>query len=414
MPTPFLGWPLRHLNRVARPKPSRLLYSVNHRRLGGLGIQDRPKQGSPAYQTLCPYGYHHFHLEWRPLTGGNMGYERTLSQGEVLRVVSWNIDSRAPGLANRASAAIHHLKDLFGDYLSRPMVVMPQEVRNHSLAAILAQRWVQSNFYVSAIESFQQPSTFMLVSKHLRFHIWFRVPLESRMGKEALCVDIEVSPCACKERIELPRKYLRLCTTHLELDSKSESESERNQLRSRQLTQISVLLHEPITEHKHIVGGIVGGDMNSTSPLHDVNDVELSDVWQQGAPECTPAQKHGQKDLAYGRAYGNTWAYQSEGSINHKRTNKLFSTGLETVALTEPQDLSGKVGRLGIGVKTRCAALGDVPRETKVIYESLIDYPFNYRFNAKPQPEAITKGVQEMREVWISDHFGIAIGVKIR
>lgn len=52
---------------------------------------------------------------------------------------------------------------------------------------------------------------------------------------------------------------------------------------------------------------------------------------------------------------------------------------METVTLAEPQDVTGRLGRLGIGLKTEVEAWES---ETK--------------FNT-----------------WVSDHFGIAVGIKV-
>jgi tyrosyl-DNA phosphodiesterase 2 len=73
----------------------------------------------------------------------------------------------------------------------------------------------------------------------------------------------------------------------------------------------------------------------------------------------------------FGRVEGHMWGYQPRSRWPPIRFDKFFYTeDLEVVALEETQDCSGQVGRLGVGLKTE-------------------------------------KGL------WVSDHFGIAIGVKV-
>jgi len=58
----------------------------------------------------------------------------------------------ALGPAERASAAMEHLEEYFGD-TPESLVVMLQGVRDESLHAILENTWVQRNFAVSDIQA---------------------------------------------------------------------------------------------------------------------------------------------------------------------------------------------------------------------------------------------------------------------
>lgn len=111
--------------------------------------------------------------------------------------------------------------------------------------------------------------------------------------------------------------------------------------------------------------------------IHRRPDVGLRDVWEDNAQAHGPSGtdsadvKPGEKDPTFGKAEGHTWGYRPRARFPPRRFDKIFYTGdLGVVALEEVNDSSGKVGRLGVDVKTE-------------------------------------KGM------WISNHFGIAVGVKV-
>ena len=203
-----------------------------------------------------------------------------------------------------------------------------------------------------------------MVSYEIQVGTWFRTPLPGNMERDALFIDIPVSTCTGNSAAEearnsigqsrLGKRYLRLCTTHLE----SLWEAEGKEFRPRQLAQISALLKAPPTKYVQITGDLVGGDMNHISLLdfscHKMADIDLFDVWEDISPPPIPELKPFQKDLSYGRAKGNTWGYQSKNAHSRKRLDKFFYTGsVEIMTIPEAQDLAGKIGRLGIGTKTR-------------------------------------------------------------
>jgi hypothetical protein len=66
----------------------------------------------------------------------------------------WNIYSKGPDAAKRASWAMDGLREVFGDP-PPPMVIMLQGVQSQSLAAILDHQWAMKNFALSNVECSQ-------------------------------------------------------------------------------------------------------------------------------------------------------------------------------------------------------------------------------------------------------------------
>lgn len=254
------------------------------------------------------------------------------------------------GRAQRASAAMDYLKSLFGDP-SPPMVIMLQEVRKESLSAIQEHPWIRENFMLSDLDPPGRYFTVMLVSLHVNTSNWFRVPLPSKMGRDALFVDIPLKDAEAVCHV----KILRLCTTHLE----SLWETEGNEKRPLQLAQISSFLKAAPIGNSRIVAGLLGGDMNSISALdavsHQAAAVDLRDVW--GEPPLAsdvPPTKRGVTDLTYGRVQGHTWGYFNPKAHSRKRFDKFLITGAaDTVPVAEAQDMTRDIGRLGIGLMTK-------------------------------------------------------------
>jgi tyrosyl-DNA phosphodiesterase 2 len=288
-----------------------------------------------------------------------------------------------------------------------PTVLMLQEVSEDSLPAILAHAWVRDNFILSDKTAPQWYFTLLLVSKTLATERWFRVPfVGSGMGRDALFVDIQFSSplpdgggdvrIAASEAEDGPKKQekkkvLRVCTTHLE----SLSEREGFEKRPKQLGLISRLLkgaregweegEDDPSGSVEVIAGFVGGDMNSISDLdnacHRRSEIELKDVWEENVTSAEINAEHKaylsqEEDSTFGRLQGHTWGYQPRQRWPPKRMDKFFYTGiegreLEFMALEETKgDASGKLARLGVGLKTEWGQ-------------------------------------------WVSDHFGIAVDVKV-
>ena len=322
----------------------------------------------------------------------------------------------APDRKSRALSAMTHLMELFGDP-PPPSVIMLQEVHSESLAAILEHSWVKDNFAISDVDVPERYITIMMVSQQLQAGSWFRCPLPTRMGRDALLVDVPIS--SVRGDTGHSKRILRLCTTHLE----SLWECEGHEFRPRQLAQISALLKAPSRHGVEIAGGLVGGDMNPISPLdficHQTCDVDLRDVWEDipylPGPRPTPFRK----DLSYGRAKGNTWGYQSTGAHSRKRMDKFLYTGsVDTEALSEAQDLSGKIGRLGIGLKTKVEVLASERQRFRVLRGKIVEEPFEVYYDIQSKHlfphDGYEDCVRKTIDGWVSDHFGIAIGLRVR
>lgn len=300
-----------------------------------------------------------------------------------------------------------HLKEIFGNP-PPPLVIMLQEVHRQSLEAILNHSWIRENFVLSNTDAPRGHFTLMMVSQHIQAKRWFRVPFLSHMRRDALVVDIPISSLGGGS--EHLQKCLRLCTMHLE------SSPEGNELRPSQLAQVSALLKAPPTRCTQIVGGLIGGDMNSTLPLeadsHRASDVDLRDVWEDTTPPPLPILKPFQRDRTYGRAKGITSGYQSRRASSRKRLDKFLYTGsVDTIPLFEAQDLSGKVGRLGIDIKTKIMAWEYVTKWAGSVNGRIIQEPRKWHFDAEKR--FMEDGVFKEVDVWVSNHFGIAVGIRV-
>lgn len=269
---------------------------------------------------------------------------------------------------------------------------MFQEVCQESLQAILENRWTQDNFSVTDVkpppfyyreewndvreeDAGSVPTrhfTLMMIPQNLRISNCFRVPFVSESERDALVVHLPVSE---DDGPNEPKGLLRLCTAHLEsLDLGYE-------YRFRQLATISALLKSELIQGRKIYGGLVGGDMNSIfASEHDDHrdpEINLKDVWEDESAPAPSDLRPFYKDFTYGQAIGNTWGYQSKGRPYQdygSRLDKFLYTGpIKTYPVSEAQDTTGRLGRFGIGLKTKVG----------------------------------------LNDVWVSDHFGITVGVKI-
>lgn len=390
-------------------------------------------QKPPAPQLLRPQIFHPQPSTWVALEN-NIG--EGLERGEIVKVVSWNILWSKPDPAARTSAALGHLNELFGE-VSRPLVVMLQEVRRESLQVILDNAWVQRNFILSDVDppaslytdipgkSFIMRQldwdaapyfTLMMISRQLAITNCFRIPFVTSMGRDALVIDIPVSNPGGRTQM---KESLRLCTTHLE------SLWGGKRYRPGQLALISALLKETSTMESRIIAGLVGGDMNaidkSEHEFHKSNDVNLNDAWEDVPALPVPILKPFQKDLSYGRARGNTWGYQSDGSRDRKRMDKFFYTGsIETVAITETQDITGRIGRLGINVKTDVEAWEHETTEWSLRRGRYVKKPCIKYYSKDLVARFRERGIGNAENMvcktvnaWVSDHFGIAVGIKV-
>ena len=315
---------------------------------------------------------------------------------------------------------------------------MLQEVCLESLRAMLESPWVQRSFILSNVlppesvytdipaeyfilrrlEWEAKPHfTLMMVSRDLGIMDCFRVPFVTVRGRDALVVDVPVHDQGERNGAA---KSIRLCTTHLE------SLYTGKAWRPGQLALISNLLKGiPVTKSQPIAG-LVGGDMNAFDSLehefHRAIDVDLKDVWEDVPAPAVPIRKPHQKDPSYGRAKGNTHGYQSRGDSHPKRLDKFFYTGsIETMTPSKIQDVVGRLGRLGIHLRTDVEAW----ECARTIETFLVRGKFVRKVQKKHYSDQLVKRLQERGHVfgsplvwkkfstWVSDHFGIAVRVKV-
>lgn len=350
----------------------------------------------------------------------------------MLNVVSWNIDGFRPGEATRANTALNHLRELFGTAPGQ-LVVMLQDVCIESLRAMLARPWIRQNFIVTNVkapksiyseisgETFTSKETswrssryftVMMIEKSLGNVGCFRAPFTTDMGRDALCVDIPISDADGRTR---SNDSLRLCTTHLE------SRLHGKAYHPGQLSIISRLLKQPQNSKFNIIAGLVGGDMNvidqTEHDLHRSSDIDLKDVWEDVPAPVPPALKPFKKDMSFGRAKGNTWGYQSERG-NRMRRDKFLYTGLvETVAPVELQDITGRLGRVGIDLKVEVEAWERETTDWTTRRGKMISKPSKRYFSdhqmLNMEVSRASSLVRTNTNMWVSGHFGIATGIMV-
>ena len=317
---------------------------------------------------------------------------------------------------------------------------MFQEVSFESLRVILESPWVRRNFILSNVrppesvykdipgESFILSCvewkavpyfTLMMVSRDLGITDCFRVPFVTERGRDALVVDVPVHDQGERNGAA---KSIRLCTTHLE------SLHHGIAWRPGQLALISNLLKGiPVTKSRPIAG-LVGGDMNTIDPqeheFHRAEDVDLKDVWEDVPAPPVAVMQPSQENLPYGRAMGYTHGYQAYGTRNAQRRGRLdkflYTGSIKTMTPTKILDVVGRLGRIGVGLKTEVGAWEREIRKT-----SYVRGKFVKELQIKHYSDERVKRLQELGwvfrspfvlkkiRIWVSDHFGIAVRVKI-
>ena len=294
-----------------------------------------------------------------------------LPRNTLLKVVSWNIDFATPAPGERSAAALEYLERTFGEQPGQLAVIL-QEVCQESVKQILHARWVQQNFVVVGYDlptplqagTTARYFTLAMIPIGLRVERSFRMPFPSRMRRDALFVDIPV----CSSPGAKGKDMLRLCTTHLE------SLGSGAPLRKRQLNMIAYKLRE-YGEASGVVAGLLGGDMNAILDAEHAlqEQVGLKDAWEDELPAHA---QHSEGEVSTGGPEGHTWGYQSGNTpFPPQRFDKfLYNGSVETVPLSEAPGFGRRIGRLGVGLKV------EIP-------------------GAQP--------------LWASDHFGIAVGIKV-
>ncbi|KAL8645070.1 MAG: hypothetical protein Q9226_007468, partial [Calogaya cf. arnoldii] len=169
------------------------------------------------------------------------------------------------------------------------------------------------------------------------------------------------------------------------------------------------------------------GDMNAIDPteddFHQTDEVNLRDAWKDTLPPQGLRPKADREEPTYGRAKGVTWGYQSlnEEYQRRRRSDKFYYTGsIEPVAVEDVGDLSGKIGRIGIGLEIE-AKVWELNREVLYLKGSYQLVKKKPEFVSQKSAELLQERkrghdpnlVQKEHNIWVSDHFGIVLGLKI-
>jgi len=410
----------------------------------------------PPYPRL-PHQYSEALKTWVHVDPSELPAE-PLPRGAVIKVVSWNLAGRLEaGIKPRVNAAVDHLIHVFGQTPGH-LVIMLQEVTINVFDILMQHPWVRENFQLSEakppttlVENLQvNPATnlpvtkwqaahyftLMLVSKTLFIQNCFRVPFTTQMGRDALVVDILCEPKPATELGQPARDLIRLCTTHLE------SGKDPKGYRHGQLVRIAGILNGTAvsgTDEGRIVGGMVGGSMNSHQPgdhkLAARPEIQLLDVINDSPRIPTPSEQNmlvaemrkleadAKKELAY------TWGYQSIGrrSAVNRRLDKFLCTiredTIETVPIKSAQKVVGTIGQLGVGLKVKAdVAVWDRPpmraenSKGEGVLEPTRRVPISDRLLhafRHSRDSRLAKVQKKQIDMWVSDHVAVVVGIRL-
>ena len=230
----------------------------------GLHMSQQSQSLSKDKHSSRPQSFYRFFKGLWQISSTAVTSEESTS---MIRLISWNIDSQAPGGPLRMAAALRYLEQLVDDAPSSiPVVIFLQEMTPSDLRLIQAAHWVRDRFSISDLDgsSWQSPfyGTTTLVDHKISIRNVYRVYLKSKMQRDGLFVDILTKAANANSDSSI----LRLCNTHLE------SLVAEPPLRPAQISIISEQLHE-----SSIQAGLVAGDFNAIEPfdrsLHDENDL---------------------------------------------------------------------------------------------------------------------------------------------
>lgn len=284
---------------------------------------------------------------------------------------------------------------------SIPAVICLQEMTPDDLLLIQETPWVRERFYITDIDERNWDAgwygTTTLIDRRLPVSNCFRVPMESRFGRDGLFVDIPLGIHNSEPRStsdgapasEPEDNVLRICNVHLE------SLVANPPLRPSQLALASSYLQNPSPAvpfplplasspgsqaarrgSPHIASGLITGDFNAIQPfdrtLH--TDLNLRDAYLSlGAPE----NPTGRNPELEGPDPGFTWGFQSPPGEAERygcsRMDKIMMCGA-----------------------ARARSLVRIGRGVKVGEESVVE-------------EMREKGM----EAWVTDHLGLACLVEV-
>ena len=95
----------------------------------------------------------------------------------------------------------------------------------------------------------------------------------------------------------------------------------------------------------------------------------------------------------------------------------LYTGSVDTEAISELQDLSGKIGRLGIDLKTKLEVLVCDRTESRFVRGKIVEKTYEDYYDIQNEHFRSKIGYGCMRKTvdgWVSDHFGIVVGIMVR
>lgn len=286
-----------------------------------------------------------------------------------LRLLTWNIDFMAPFPQARMASALAYLQTLVdGLPASTAVVICLQELRQDmpinfdrleksfdpqiadDLRQIASAAWIQERFLVTDLTTDHWRcgyNSVTLVDRRLGIAAVSRMPFVSEYNREALLVDIAVTPSV---ETGSSRPILRLCNVHLD------SMAGKPAMRPIQWKACAKYLQD---ESEGVVSGILAGDCNANQE-YDLTQPEVNgfkDAYlEMGGKDSDPE--------------GHTWGPQSRSSrFPHKRMDK--------VCFWQPCASDGdhkllelkSLEKIGVGVK-----IGDDSISAKLAEEGWMDF----------------------------------------
>lgn len=291
-----------------------------------------------------------------------------------LRLLTWNIDFMAPFPQARMASALSYLQTVVeGIPASTAVVICLQELRQDmpinfdrleksfdpqiadDLRQIASAAWIQARFLVTDLTTDHWRcgyNSVTLVDRRLGISEVSRLPFVSEYNREALIVDIPVSPSGGPAHGEAGSRpsILRLCNVHLD------SMAGKPPMRPIQWKACAKYLQD---ESNGVVGGILAGDCNANQDydLTQPEDNGIKDAYlEMGGKESDPD--------------GHTWGPQSRSSrFPHKRMDKVcFCQPDSSEGDQKLLELKG-LEQIGVGVK-----IGDESISAKLAEDGWLDF----------------------------------------
>ncbi|KAL8920948.1 MAG: hypothetical protein Q9208_005974 [Pyrenodesmia sp. 3 TL-2023] len=268
--------------------------------------------------------YHYQKLHWQAI-GKTTAASNSFSK---FRLITWNINSLAPGSPVRMAAALQHLEQLVSEAPPElPVAIMLQEMIPIYLKLIQDARWVRERFNVTDVNTSNWQGggsgTIMLIDRRLPVKTVYRVSYKTRLRRDGLFVDLVMRP-ADDERNQ--KVVIRLCNTHLE------SLRSPPPLRPAQVAVVAEQIRDP-----SVRGGLVAGDFSAIQDLdrtlHSAND--LKDAY---------LDLGGQEDSEEGYTWGQQVSPRLRERYGCIRMDKILYCGDLRVE---------NLQRIGVGVKVK-------------------------------------------------------------